>query len=300
LKKELPSLLYLIQDTDLTDFAYKLHVLPGDFLRECPFNMHTLSIGNPVDHIAVMGHLHIWLDDAPFAYLTGSNLHQTIQTIRYPASRAFLFHTDRMEGGRSYGEVLVMDLDTLRADVNGHRIEPVGVSTVDENGTRKELSFAQWRAMELYEKDALKQWGYLYRPEDMAVHRQHYREFVEGWEPDAIHITADGLFERLNFGYMEDALNAQLDMCRIPQVTAKQMLLSGEAPVYRLLPSGPDPIPPIAVVKNGLWYCDFREFAIRQDDMPALDRLCRKETDKLLGIRPEHTVQEKPRPAQER
>lgn len=300
MKKELPAHLYLIRDTDLMDFAYKLHVMPGDFLRESAFNLHTLAMEHQTDHIAVMGHLHIWLDDAPFAYQTSMDLYQMIQMDRYPASKAFLFHADHREGGRSYGEILVMDLDTLREDVNGHEVTPIGVTTEDKDGVHKELSFAQWRAMELYEKDALKRWGYLYRPEDMAALRQHYGEFTGGWKQDAIHISPDYLLERLNFEYMEAAANAQTDMCRIPQAAAKLLLLSGEAPVYRLLPSGPEQMAPIAALRTGLWYSGYREFAIKQEDLPALDRLCRRETDRLLGIRPERTVPEKPRPAQER
>lgn len=46
------------------------------------------------------------------------------------------------------------------------------------------------------------------------------------------------LEERLNMQYMEAAQNPDMDKYRIPQGTAKQMLLYDEAPVYRLLPSG--------------------------------------------------------------
>lgn len=34
--------IYLIRDTDLTTFAYELHIFPGDFLRESEFNMRSL------------------------------------------------------------------------------------------------------------------------------------------------------------------------------------------------------------------------------------------------------------------
>ena len=44
------------------------------------------------------------------------------------------------------------------------------------------------------------------------------------------------LEERLNMQYMEIAQNPDMDKYRIPQRTAKQMLLYDEAPVYRLLP----------------------------------------------------------------
>ena len=67
---------------------------------------------------------------------------------------------------------------------------------------------------------------------------------------------------------------------RIPQGTAKQMLLYDEAPVYRLLPSGSEKIAPIAAVSTGLWYENYREFAIAPEDLGALDKLIRRETDR--------------------
>ena len=42
LKSEPLPQIYLIRDTDLTTFAYKLHIFPGDFLRESEFNMPSL------------------------------------------------------------------------------------------------------------------------------------------------------------------------------------------------------------------------------------------------------------------
>lgn len=40
-----------------------------------------------------------------------------ISTTEFIGARAFLFHTDRREGGHLYGDVLMMDLDTLRQDI---------------------------------------------------------------------------------------------------------------------------------------------------------------------------------------
>lgn len=40
-QEPLPQI-YLIHDTDLTTFAYELHIFAGDFLRESEFNMRSL------------------------------------------------------------------------------------------------------------------------------------------------------------------------------------------------------------------------------------------------------------------
>ena len=44
----------------------------------------------------------------------------------YPGARAFLFHTERKEGGRLYGDVLMMGLDTLRQDIERPTIKNQG------------------------------------------------------------------------------------------------------------------------------------------------------------------------------
>ena len=99
---------------------------------------------------------------------------------------------------------------------------------------------------------------------------------------------------------MEAAQNPDMDMYRIPMETAKQMLLYDEAPVYRLLPGGPEKVPPIAAVTAGLWYEHYREFAVTPEDLGALDRLVRRETDRLMGIRPQPDKSQERRPSPER
>ena len=108
------------------------------------------------------------------------------------------------------------------------------------------------------------------------------------------------LEERLNMQYMEAAQNPDMDKYRIPQGTAKQMLLYDEAPVYRLLPAGSEKIAPIAAVSTGLWYENYREFAIAPEDLGALDKLIRRETDRLTGNLPQLQKNEERRPAPER
>ena len=120
------------------------------------------------------------------------------------------------------------------------------------------------------------------------------------WKDQAFSYMPQDLEERLNMGYMEDAQNPDMDKYRIPLGTARQMLLDGEAPVYRLLPSGPEKLAPIAAVTTGLWYENYREFAIAPEDLGALDKLVRRETDRLMGNRPQLHKNEERRPAPER
>ena len=44
-QEPLPQI-HLIRDTDLSVFAYEIHIFAGDFLRECEFNMRSLATNN--------------------------------------------------------------------------------------------------------------------------------------------------------------------------------------------------------------------------------------------------------------
>lgn len=47
--------IHLVRDTDLGVFAYELHILAGDFLRESEFNLRSLATKTRPDSIAIMG-----------------------------------------------------------------------------------------------------------------------------------------------------------------------------------------------------------------------------------------------------
>ena len=290
--------IHLVRDTDLGVFAYGLHILAGDFLRESEFNLRSLAANTGPDSIAVMGKKHIWLADALSAYYPTGELYRMAAMTEYPGARAFLFHTERKEGGRLYGDVLMTDLDTLRQDIERNTLCPYGVSMEYRDGTKAEAGIEKWESMELCEKDALKTWRYLYAPEQVTEWQYRYSNRFSQWKEQSFSYMPQDLEERLNVEYMEAAQNPDMDMYRIPLGTAKQMLLDG-GPVYRLFPGGPEKLPPIAAV-TGLWYENYREFAVRPEDLGAVDRLVRRETDRIMGIRPQHDKSQERRPSPER
>ncbi len=298
MKQEPLPQIHLVRDTDLGVFAYGLHILAGDFLRESEFNLRSLATGTGPDSIAVMGKKHMWLADALSAYCPTGELYRMAAMTEYPAARAFLFHTERNEGGRLYGDVLMMELETLWQDIEQNTFYPYGVSMEYRDGTKAEAGIEKWEAMELCEKDALKNWRYLYAPEQAAEWQHSYLDRFSQWREQAFSYTPQDLEERLNVEYMEEAQNPDTDMYRIPLGTAKQMLLGGD-PVYRLFPGGPEKVAPIAAV-TGLWYEFCREFAVAPEDRGALDKLVRREADRIMGIRPQPDKSQERRPSPER
>lgn len=300
MKQEPLPRIHFLHDADLMEFIYGLHILAGDFLRESEFNMRSFVTNTGADSIAIMGRKHMWLSDALFAYCPTADLYQMAFTTEYLGARAFLLHTDRTEKGHLYGDVLMMDLDTLRQDVKGSTLCPYGVSIEDQDGIKSVIGLDKWNAMQIYEKSELKSWGFYYDSEPVTKWRQHYSNMFSQWKEQGVSYKVQDLEERLNMEYMEGAQNPSMDMCRIPMETAKQMLLYDEAPIYRLLPSGPEKIPPITAVTTGLWYECYREFAVSFQDFDSVDRLIHRETDRIIGRHPMHHVAERKRSDQER
>lgn len=167
------------------------------------------------------------------------------------------------------------------------------------DGTKAEAGIEKWEAMELCEKDALKNWSYLYAPEQVTEWQHFYLDRFSQWKAQAFSYMPQDLEELLNVEYMEAAQNPDMDMYRIPLGTAKQLLLDG-ALVYRLLPGGAEKIAAYCGCRAGLWYEHYREFAVTPEDLGALDRLVRRETDRLMGIRPQLDKSQERRPSPER
>ena len=117
MKQEPLPQIHLVGDVDLAEFAYKLHMFAGDFLGDSGYNLRSLVTNTGADSIAIMGKRHMWLSDALLAYCPTTELYRMAVTTEYPGARAFLFHRERAEDGRLFGDVLMMDLDTLRQEI---------------------------------------------------------------------------------------------------------------------------------------------------------------------------------------
>lgn len=301
MRSEIPSLLYGVKNTDITDFVYKLHALAGDYLRDAENNLRTLSNEDCADFAVLMCDQFIRLEDAAFAYQRGMDLNQSLFTSEYHNERAFLLHVEHREIGRAYGDVLLMDCATLRRDVEGHALSPIGITAVDKDGATHNISFQQWKAMDLGAKESLQNWKYQYLlTDEKAAMDNLCHRFFKQWQDKADYMLPVDILPRLNLDYMLEADHFAEDMYRIPREIAKQMLLYNDGEVYRLLPGGPERVPAIEAIKNGVWYDTNQVFAIAPKDWKGLDRACKRQTERIIGRVLKHAVSEKPRPTQER
>lgn len=114
-QEPLPQI-HLIRDTDLSVFAYELHILPEIFLENANSICVLWQQIPGLIPLPSWGKSHVAFRRLICLLFYGGSS-SMILTTEFIGARAFLFHTDRSEGGHLYGDVLMMDLDTLRQDI---------------------------------------------------------------------------------------------------------------------------------------------------------------------------------------
>ena len=80
----------------------------------------------------------------------------------------------------------MMDLDTLRQDIKRNILYPCGVNIERKDGSAATVSLKEWTEMELYEKDALKSWGFSYAPNQVTEWQYHYSTMFRQWMDQAV------------------------------------------------------------------------------------------------------------------
>ena len=91
----------------------------------------------------------------------------------------------------------MMDLDTLRQDIKRNILYPCGVNIEHKDGSAATVSLKEWTEMELYEKDALKSWGFSYAPNQVTEWQYHYSTMFRQWMDQAFRYMPQDLEERL-------------------------------------------------------------------------------------------------------
>lgn len=278
--------LYKIENTDLSDFIYKLHILAGDYTGDVQNNMRMLSDGIGKDYIIVMDDKNIKIADAETVYQDHTDINSIFGKI-LPSTREYMLHIDKREDGRVFGSVVMVRSGELSEDIAKNRISFTDVTVDIKNGTSNYLTRTQWNNLKHIEHDKIKGYQYYFDPNDVQKLANHLEEFLNQRLKDAETISSDILFDYLNAEYMAEANNSKPAMIRVPLDTAIKMILNEDAAVYRLKPQSIEQISIIAAAKGNLTYTNFREFAVKKDDHVGIDKMCRRETDKLASTIPE-------------
>jgi hypothetical protein len=89
-------------------------------------------------------------------------------------------------------------------------------------------------------------------------------------------VSTEDFLSAMNTVYMAEATSPQADMIRLTPEAAKQILSQNFADVYKLLPDVNQKLNPIDAAKPSVWNNVDFAFAIKREDISALDKWAEK------------------------
>ena len=287
---------------DLTDFLAKAHALGGDFLSDAPRNLSTLEARRSAEYLMLMSDRHIVLTEAAHTYRYESEqFHDFTVSSEFLNARAFALHITDMHQPHVMGHAVEMDVQTLREDILQHYIYPAGIDAVKKSGEEVSFSPEQWDGMSVTDRDQIQSWTRRFEPGEHSSVFRHLEDIRDQHEQTGKAVSPEELLSAMNAAYMEQAENPQADMLRIPLVAAREMLAHGDAEVFRLLPEGAKQLTALDAMhsRGGLWYQQYREFAIKKEDISDMNKWAGRAIEAAVKPAPERNA-EKSRSGEER
>ncbi|MDR1206064.1 MAG: antirestriction protein ArdA, partial [Peptococcaceae bacterium] len=252
-----------VSNTDLAALLMEMHAVGGDYTRNAKGSLQTLFGGAP-DYFVLMNKMLISVIPAEELYhrnVVGHTLWQGLQATE--EVKTFFFTVTEREGPRVVGSLYELDVAGLQDSLRDGSFDFTHIDAEMKDGAKRTITFEAWQAMDKIERDGIQSWVYHYDPADVTKLNTLIYTLRRVCEKNREAIAADEFLTKLNTAYMARADHPQPDMLRVARKTASDMLARGDADVYRLLPDGPEKLWPIDAVKSdGLWFANYRAFAI--------------------------------------
>ena len=281
---------------DLTEFLAKAHALGGDFLPDATHNLSTLEVRRSAEYLMLMSDRHIVITEAVHAYRYESEqFHDFTVSSEFLNAKAFALHITDVHQPHVMGHAVEVDVQALREDILRHCIYPTHIDAVRKSGQEVSFTLEQWDRLEGIDRDQIESWTRRFEPGAHTPVFRHLEDVREKHEQTGQAVSSEELLSVMNSAYMDRAENPQADMLRIPLVTAREMLAHGDAEVFRLLPEGAKQLTALDAMysRGSLWYQQYREFAIKKEDAPGLDRWAIRTIEAAVKPAPERGGQKK-------
>ena len=271
----------MVKDVDLSVMMAEIHAAGGDYMRDLKRNMYLLS---NVDNLFLMTN-----SEMPIVAPADSLFHKdniTEQHVWLMAdvqdTRTFMLHVNDREDGRPIGSIYEADLASLQESIRKNSISFSYLDAEMNDGTSKIISHAEWCAMDTADRSQVKSYVRHYDPIDKAGLAAIINALPYACESNCQQTAANDFLAKLNEPYMAQAANPQPGMLRITQEAAREILAQNSAEVYRLTQNGPEQLKPIDAAKHGLWFSVDREFAVKKQDLPAIEKWAQRNSEEML------------------
>lgn len=282
------------ENIDLSAFVAKVHALCGDCLSDAAHNLSTLEARRSAEYLMLISDKHVIITEASHAYRYESDqFHDFTVSTEFISAKAFALHVTDVHQPHVMGDAVEVDVQALREDILRHCIYPTHIDAVQKSGQEVSFTPEQWNGLETIDRDQIRSWTRRFEPWAYSTVLRHLDTVRDEHEQSGKAVAPEELLFAMNAAYMESAENPQPGMLRIPLVTARDMLANSDAAVFRLLPEGAKQLSPLDAMQSrgGLWYQQYREFAIRKEDLPSLDRWANRVIEAAVKPTPERDTE---------
>jgi hypothetical protein len=275
--------LQITAGVELLPFLLKVHAIGGDYSRDAAYNLKTLAALHSDEYLLLLDGRSAHLTETVHAYQQGST--EFCIWTGTPCDKdtmAFSIHITASGNGHLVGDVIKIDAAKCREDILAHSVYPYRINATSKTGETTVYTPYEWDALPLQENDHIQNWQREFDDDAYIQVRQHIKDVRTGHEASLCTTGENDIIAELSAAYRGRSQNPREDFLRLSQGAAQQILAGGDADVYRLLPDGVQKLSPVEAAKSGLWLSEYREFAMRCDELEKLERWAKRSADAAL------------------
>jgi len=289
-------LFFKAENIDLTAFVAKAHALCGDLLSDISHSLQVMEARRSAEYLMLISDRHIVLTEAAHPYRYESEqFHDFTVSSEFIHAKAFALHVTDVHQPHVMGHVVEVDVQALREDILQHCIYPDRIDAVLKNGAKKSFALKEWDRLEGIERDQIQSWTRRFEPDAHGTVFRHLDDVRDIHEQTGKAVSENTLLSSMNAAYMARSEHPQPDMLRVSLAAARDIFSHGDTEVFRLLPEEPKLLSPLDAMpsRGGLWYQQYREFAIKKEDISALDRWAGRAIEAAVKPAPERSERKK-------
>jgi hypothetical protein len=271
----------MVKDTDLATLLMEMHAVGGDYMRDADYNLKSLA-NKGDDFLVKMNAGMPVVTPMDLVFRRDTYEHEMWMTAdKAPDVSTYIISVTARDESGITGNIFEADLYAMQDYIQENSFSFTHLDAEMKDGTTKLITLEKWDAMDLCDKNGILGWVKYYDPADEAKLGTYLDAIRWVGEENRQSIDAGEFLSKINKNYMARAENPQHNMLRVAQNAAKEILAQNRAYVYRLFKDGADRLSPIDAIKNGLWFSNNREFAIRHG-LEGLEKWAKRNAGSIL------------------
>jgi hypothetical protein len=263
-----------IDEVDVAAAVLKLHAISGgDNLHSAAGNIKLLREGQDRDdYLLFAGRDDVILYPAIEAYKrsTEAAAHVSLSA-EQPDTKVFAVRVHYQDETDIKGDLVELNAKALSASVLRHAAAPDRIDAVFSNGASKSYDLWAWADLPSYAREDVRDYTLHYPDSALNTAGNHCNRFIGANEMVSAADSFEAYLPILNAEYMNVAQHPRLDMIRVGNEAAKEILARGESSVFKLTPDGPIKLAPIEAVRSAC-FAQYHDLAIKRGDIAGLDK----------------------------